>query len=132
MIVVIYDRDNTHIDSEKDQRGCYKRGDIVAIHPDSAHDGDTVTNPISPPWYLVRVTGSIPDNIMDLIQPEVSSVLFEPDGVTPKRMRRRAWRLNLDQVPQAIMDQLNATRYYEIDVSQIRGNIRNKNTNEAF
>ena len=56
-LFLIYDRDNAHADPVKEARGCYKRGDIVEVLDDSKHDGDLVKNPISPPFYLVRVTG---------------------------------------------------------------------------
>lgn len=45
----------THIDPTKDQRGCYKRGDVVSVYEDDAHNGDVVTNPIMPPMAMVRV-----------------------------------------------------------------------------
>ena len=45
----------THSDPTKDQRGCYKRGDVVDVYEDDAHNGDLTQNPIMPPFAMVRV-----------------------------------------------------------------------------
>ncbi len=130
-ILAIIDRDNTNADPVKDQRGCYKRGDIVAVHDDSKHDGDLIRNPVVAPWYLVRVTGVTAEQVQHALDPELSAVAFDEDG-RPLRIRRRKFRVNVADIPAGARAQLQANRYIEVTVQQARNFIRNKITNEPL
>lgn len=45
----------------EDQVGAlrYQQGDVVAVHPPEAHDGDVRRNPVHPPWWLISVPLSV-------------------------------------------------------------------------
>lgn len=130
-ILVIIDRDNTHLDPTKDQRGCYKRGDIVAVHEDSAHDGDLVRNPIVAPWYLVKITGVTVAQVRRALEPERSAVVLDEDGLGIV-IRRRRFRLNIADIPGGARNRLLTDRYLEVTLTQARNYVRDKITNEAL
>jgi len=125
-LFLIYDRNNTNPDPEKDQRGCYKRGMIVQVLDDTHHDGNLVANPIQPPWILVRVTGVTLNQVMKYMQPQLADTP-NPDGVYPV-VRRRLYRVLVDTIPASIRNQLIANRYVEVTLSQVRNYIENLKT----
>jgi hypothetical protein len=51
-LILIKDSDYTHLDPVKDQRGAYKRGDLVVVYPDWQHGhctgGHAGTHPATP------------------------------------------------------------------------------------
>jgi hypothetical protein len=112
---------HTHVDSVKDQRGCYKRGDIVAVYDDDKHDGDLVANPIQPPFVLIRVTGVTADQVRQYVAQELDAQSLP--------VRRRLFRLRVDDLPAGVIAQLQANRYYETTAAIARQFIRNKVTN---
>lgn len=57
LFLIKADSNYTHPDPVKDARGVYKRGDIIQVLDDSAHNGDIITNPIMSPFVMVRVIG---------------------------------------------------------------------------
>lgn len=135
-ILVLIDRDATHENAEKDARGCYKRGDIVAVHEDSAHDGDLVRNPISAPWVLIKIAGVTKAQVERAIEPE-----FDADGqdakiITRRKFRkiitRRKFRLNPADLPAGVRQTIARDRYYETTLAQVRNFIKNKRTGVAF
>ena len=83
-LFLIYGKNNTHADPEKDARGCYKIGDIVEILDDSKHDGDLVKNPVAPPFYLVRITGVTKEQAEKYMEPHA-----EPRPATMTWNRKR-------------------------------------------
>jgi len=118
----------THADPVKDQRGCYKRGDIVEVLDDSKHDGDIVANPIAPPFVLVRITGVTQAQIERLMESHTVEEIV--DGQTRQRVvRRRKYRVDVDDVPAGILAQLRDNRYVEVTWAQVKSYIRNKITN---
>lgn len=118
-IVVLLGRNNTHPDPEKDQRGCYKLGDIVAVHDDSRYtDGE----PIAAPWYLIRITGVTRAQIERLIAPVLDST--DPEGL--RVLRRRRWRLNPADLPSGARTTLQTTRFLSVTATQARNYIRDK------
>lgn len=126
-ILVLIDRDATHENAEKDARGCYKRGDIVAVHEDSAHDGDLVRNPISAPWVLIKIAGVTKAQVERAIEPE-----FDADGQDAKIITRRKFRLNPADLPAGVRQTIARDRYYETTLAQVRNFIKNKRTGVAF
>lgn len=123
-----------------DGRECYRLGDIVRVMPDSAHDGDIITNPIAPPFYLLRVSGvteaqaaMVIETLEDTDNPQLSddgNVLGYP------RLLVRLRNLRLPELfavlPASIRQQIQADRYYETSLSQIRNFIRHKLTEEVL
>lgn len=126
-ILVLIARDATNADPAKDQRGCYKTGDVVAVHDDSAHDGDLVANPVQPPWYLVRVTGVTKAQVDRVLEPE-----READALDAKILTRRKFRLNPADLPLAMRQTLQRDRYLSVTLAQARNFIRNKRTGAGF
>lgn len=131
VILVIFDRDNTHSDPEKDQRGCYKLGDIVAVHEDDKHDGDLVANPVMPPWYLIKIPGVTVAQVQHAMESERSAVVLDEMG-NPAVIRRRKFRLNINDIPAGARNTLLTDRYLEVTLTQARNYIRNKTTNESL
>lgn len=129
-LFLIYDRSNTHPDPTKDARGCYKLGDIVEVHDDSAHDGDIVTNPIMPPFYLVRITGvtkaQAEKYMLSYRDPATEGI----PGVRPVTLRRRKHHVEIDNIPAGVKATLQADRYIEFTWAQVRNYVRNKMTGE--
>lgn len=126
-ILVLIARDATHANPEKDQRGCYKTGDVVAVHDDSAHDGNLVANPVQAPWYLVRVTGVTKAQVERVLESE-----READGPDAKILTRRKFRLNPADLPLAVRQTLQRDRYLSVTLAQARNFIRNKRTGAGF
>jgi len=52
-ILLVFDHDNIHTDTEKDYRGCYKKGYIVQVF----EDGTPYVNPPAPPFLVLQITG---------------------------------------------------------------------------
>lgn len=126
-ILVLITRDASHVDPEKDARGCYKTGDIVAVHDDSAHDGDLVRNPVQAPWVLIKVAGVTKAQVERAIEPE-----FDADGQDAKIITRRKFRLNPADLPAGVRQTIARDRYYETTLAQVRNFIKNKRTGVAF
>lgn len=126
-ILVLIDRDATNADPVKDARGCYKRGDIVAVHEDSAHDGDIVRNPVQAPWVLIKVAGITKAQAERVLEPDT-----ERDEADARRLTRRKFRLNPADLPAGVRQTIARDRYYETTLAQVRNFIRNKRTGAAF
>lgn len=121
-IFLIKDRDATHHDPAKEQRGCYKRGDVVEVYAD---DKPLVVPP-APPFYLMRVGGISKAQGDVYIEPETSGVL-DADGV-PVMTRRRRYSVNLTALPQGAKDDLAFRRYCEVDWTDLRPVVLDKKT----
>ena len=118
----------TNPDPVKDVRGCYKRGDIVEVLDDAAHDGDLVANPIAAPFVLVRITGVTKAQIERLMQSQTALELVSGE-MRQVVTRRRRYRVDVDDVPAGILDQLRDNRYVSVTWAQVRNYLRNKETN---
>lgn len=84
-LFLVYGKNNTHSDPEKDARGSYKLGDIVEVLDDSKHNGDLVANPIAPPFYLVRITGVTKEQALKYMESHI-----EPRPET-RTWNRKRW-----------------------------------------
>lgn len=121
-LFLIYDRNNSHPDPDKEARGCYKLGDIVEVL-DDAHP---IVPEIQPPWYIIRVNGITKEQALQYMEPYWDPASTDPDR--PVMLRRRKFNADFAILPQAVKDALNATRYYEVDWSTVRNFVRNKMT----
>ena len=126
-ILVLIDRDATNADPEKDARGCYKAGDIVAVHEDTAHDGNLERNPVQAPWVLIKVAGITKAQAERMLEPE-----RDRDGLDAKTITRRKFRLNPADLPAGVRQTIARDRYYETTLAQVRNFIKNKRTGAAF
>lgn len=94
--LVVKGLDATHANPVKNDAGCYKAGDVVAVMPDSYVPG----NGEQPPAFVVVDVPGVPvQRLEHLLAEEESSVLTDRDG-KPTRTRRRAIQLNLATIPQ--------------------------------
>jgi len=126
---MVYDKDNTHADPEKDASGCYKRGDIVEVLDDSKHDGDLVKNPIMPPWILVRVNGVTKEQALKYMEPYIDpATVGTENSVT---LRRRKFNVEVDLTPPQIRNKIGRDRYIELSWAQVRTYVRNRMTGET-
>ena len=127
-LLLVIATSRTNADSVKDQRGCYKRGDIVEVWDDTAHNGDLVANPIAAPFVLVRVAGVTKAQVVRLMQPETTAGLDSHGQAAVIVTRRRQYRVRVDDVPAGILNALQADRYVGVTWAQIKGYIRDKVT----
>jgi hypothetical protein len=123
-LLLIYGKNNTHPDPVKDERGCYKLGDIVEVLDDSKHDGNIVANPIAPPFYLVRITGVTKEQALKYMESYV-----EVAGKVTTVIRRRLYNVEVANIPTAIKNVLLADRYISVTWTQVKNYIRNRKTN---
>jgi len=120
-ILMVYDKDNTHTDPGKDRRGCYKRGYVVEV----LDDGKPLVVPPAPPFLFVRVIG----------MPKQDALIYQgmeygiPDtGGRVSVTRRRAFRLELENLPAENQSELAKNRYTEISWGQLRSRLKNIST----
>jgi len=128
-LFLVYGKNNTHSDPEKQARGCYSIGDIVEVLDDSKHDGDLVKNPIAPPFYLVRITGVTKAQADKYMAPYIDPATVGTEN--PVTLRRRQFNVEVASIPAAIRNKLMADRYVSVSWSQVRNYIRNRMTNQT-
>ena len=127
-LFLVYDRNNTHSDLEKEVRGSYKMGDIVEVLDDSKHDGDIITNPISPPFYLVKIIGVTKEQAQHYMEPYYDPTTIGIEGVPPVTLRRRKFNVEINNIPAVIKNKLMTDRYVEVTWAQVKNYIRNRMT----
>ena len=113
--------DETHSDPVEDQRGCYKRGDIVVVMPDGHEWGKEEG---LPKFVVVK----IPDLAVSKARKYTDPVI---NGVTGLMTRRRLRRVLVDDVPSSIKQQLRSTGEVTVTMTQIKNYIQNKVTLEV-
>jgi hypothetical protein len=113
----------TNPDPVKDARGCYKQWDIVTVMEDAKHNGDIVTNPITGPFYLVRVVGATVADLVPFLDPEFVVVNGER-----RDTRRRAWGFEPARIPNNILNTLNRDHYIEVPFSTVQTFLTRKAT----
>jgi len=121
-------RDASHPDPEKDRRGCYKRGDVVAVMPDG-HVWGAMEGP--PNFVHVDITGASLEVLQRLVEEQDDDddgnyLGVEDDGVTRRRWRRRRFRINLDNLPLARRNELASRGQTTITRVSIRNHLRRK------
>jgi len=128
-LLLVYGKNNTHSNSTKEQRGCYKLGDIVQVLNEDAHDGNIVRNPIAPPMLLIRVSGITSEAVRHAMKPEYMAITEAPESIV---VTRRLFRFRLEDLPQAAKDKLQTDRYSEVTRVQAKAYLRNKITTLDF
>jgi hypothetical protein len=107
-ILMVYDRDNKHVDPEKDARGCYKRGYVVEVF----EDDKKLVEPPAPPFLFIKVPGvSKADAEAKYMIPEHEEITASKgEGITVNVTRRRAVKIDLDLMDKADSDALAKSR----------------------
>lgn len=95
--------DATHADPVKDERGCYKRGDVVEVYEDGR-----CSEPVSPnsPFYILKIPGLAADEMRKYMQGETDQ--------TGEPLRRRAFKFDLDALPAPIKGQLGQDKEFAL------------------
>lgn len=98
--------DAIHVDPVKDQRGSYKRGDVVVVMPDGHVWGKEER---LPKFFILKVPGlsvAIANRVIEI--EKIDTGLFDPDGNRIARtVRRRKFTFDLDTLSQVLKDQIN-------------------------
>ena len=118
VLLLIKDSDATHSDPVKDLRGCYKRGDPVQLYPGT----QPIELPPQQPFYLVRITNVTYAQALKFQGAQIDVT----DPLRPVRVRRRLYACEVDNLSQALRDELFADRYIEVTLNQVRNQLRNK------
>ena len=131
-ILLVRTIDNTHADETRDIRGAWKAGDIVQVLPDSAHDGDTVKNPIADGFAIIKVNRT-EDQVKQYLGPV--SIATKRDEFTMRRLNGRivATRRQVDDTVPVVRSRfsvslagLPASRYVEITAAQLLTRLTDK------
>lgn len=107
---LLFADNNTHIDPEKDRRGCWKRGMIVVVMPDGHVWGareDPAQNPPPRKFVILKFPGVSIARIAKYLTEQTDDA-----GGTlliPVRYRRRLWQIQYAELPLAARNQLIAT-----------------------
>ncbi len=122
--------DATHDDPTKDQRGCYKRGDIVVVRADGWGWG---TQEVIPPasgglFVVVKITDVTPNQIKNWVKNNWDSDI---EGLDMIGGRRRRVRIDVRLLPVGVRNTLNNTGTYSTTWAAIRQYVRNKQTNNT-
>lgn len=128
-LLVVMARSNRNADVDKDASGCYKRGDIVAVHDDRRHSGDFTKDPIADPFVLITVQGVDADQLRSYVEPHVETRIGSDAKVQQVTVRRRQFRILLDDI--SIAKALNDNRHAAITWEQLRGCIEDKSTGQT-
>lgn len=134
--------DATHSDSIKDQRGCYKRGDIVDLRPDGwTWGGLELLAPANGGKFVVlKVTDVTVEQVKQFAINKLGALahwlMSETSGVdaegAPIIVRRRRLRFDVDLVPAGVRNTLNKTGQYSTTWTAIKGYLRDKVSNTVF
>lgn len=104
---LIYAKSNTHSDKEKEAAGCYQRGDIVVVMPDGHPWGAQETLPT---FFVLKIPGLDYLKARQFTESHRQDTgLLDRDGQKIiKTLRRRAFSLDVANIPRAIKNQLEA------------------------
>lgn len=125
--LLIKAQDNTHADPVKNERGCYKRGDIVDVRPDGFAWGK---EECLPRFVVVKIPGLDHAKVRHFIEAHFDTT--NPDA--PVLMKRRKWNVLMDaaKLPAWVKTSLRDTGSVTVTVAQVRNFIQNKITLEKY
>ena len=138
--ILIFAKNNTNPDPEKDRRGCYKRGMPVVVFEDGHVWGREESKQVwitegkpAADWpgqgkfVILKIPGVLAAKAQELISHQVEddagTPLFDPNGI-PIAFRRRRWQLLVDSIPLAVRNTLASTGEYTATVAQIRSYLK--------
>lgn len=145
-ILLVMARNNTHSDPIKDERGCYKRGDILGVYPDNFEFGrKEVIAPIDGGGFVrIHLDGITPVQLRTIVRNRLNlrevndpdeSDLGEKDAAGNPILsvtRRRRVRLDPQELPANVRQQLNRTGYYSVPWQTAKQFIKDKRTNRQI
>ena len=138
--ILIFAKNNTHPDPEKDRRGCYKRGMPVVVFEDGhawgreeskqvwiAEGKPAADWPGQGKFVILKIPGVPAAKAQELIshqvEDDVGTPLINFDGA-PIAWRRRRWQLLVDGIPLAVRNILASTGEYTATIAQIRNYLK--------
>ena len=126
--------DAMHADPAKDQRGCYKRGDIVDVRPDGFQWGREEHPATAKPrkFVLVKVPALDSEKAKTLMQVQGSLYAFLEDGVTGIPVRRRRFHLLWDMLPVAARNALRDAGVLTVSWVALRDFLHDQRDNVTF
>lgn len=134
--ILIFAGNNTHVDPEKDRRGCWKRGYPVVVKEDGHQWG---AEEGLPKFVLIKIPGIPAVKAEALLYPQVVDDAGIPTyenavGAFPLRAiyRRREWRLSWQSLPSGIQNTLSTVGNITVTVSQIRNYLKRIRDNAQF
>jgi len=110
--------DAVHSDPVKDKQGCYKRGDVVVVMPDGNVWGKAEG---LPKFVIVKVPGLPVDQARKYVESEA-------DATGDNIITRRKFKLLVDDIPQALKNQLKAKGEVTVSWNQVKSYVKNKVT----
>ncbi len=127
-------RNNSHTDPEKDRTGCYKRGMPVTVQPDGhvwgleeSKQAWLAAGRLAADWpghfVIVKIPGvsvAQVERVVDRQTEDDTGVEQVDAGGTPKTFRRRRWRVLVDNIPNAIKNQLLTNGEVTVTPVQVR------------
>lgn len=128
--LLVRSKNNTHVDPVKDERGCWKKGDLVVAMPDGhtwgrmeskaqwiaeGNDGDDWPGG----FVILKISGLTLAKAKTYIRSHL-------DDITGETLRRSLFRLVWSELPQGVKDTLIADAEYTATLSQVKQFIRNK------
>jgi hypothetical protein len=127
--VLIKAQNATNVDPIKDARGCYKRGDIVAVGPDNSNWGAC--------QFPAFVVLKIPTLSLETAQKLIRMQWDNTDPDNPISVKRRVWYLDIDAVvisalPTAIKISIRDNGFATVTPAQVKPYVKNKETGETL
>lgn len=118
----------------KDARGSHKRGDPIALKPDTHKWG---RKEIIPPvdggkFVRVNITDVTPEQIEAALQNRWGLSLVDPEMSGDVVTKRKALSFLVDNLPINIKQALNTTGVYTTNLAAIKNYIRNKRNSETL
>ena len=111
--------DTKHPNPIKDQQKCYKRGDIVVVKPDGHNWGKEEG---LPKFVKIKIPGlPVSEKYID---PEIDEI------DKSKIIRRRKFRILLDNLPNTIINKLKKNGEITITPDKLKNFIHNKQTDK--
>ncbi len=122
--------------AEKDKRGSFKKGDIVAIQPDGWQWGKqehpaTQDRFPEPKFFIVKVPGLDHEVVKQYFEPETIDILDDDGDTTIDIIRCRKFHIMVDNLPQGIKNTILAEGEVTVNFNQLRQFIRNKVTGQT-
>ena len=144
--ILIKTKNVTHSDLEKDRRGCYQRGYPVVVFEDGHIWGREESKQVwivegkdpaqwEDKFCIVKIPGLSVLKVQALIEAQTEddagNPLIDAQGM-PIVYRRRRWKILVDNIPPAILNQLKNAGEVTVIVSQIRNYIKRIRDNVQY
>ncbi len=111
--------DANHLNPVKDKSGCYKRGDVVVVHPDG-HEWGKSEGP--PKFVIVKIPGMTVEEAQKYVKSEGDA----PDPENPITLTRRKYKFHIDDISEEVKNELETKGVVAITKTQAEGFLKDK------